>query len=151
MSGSPCRGFPSMETFAQLPRLQTLWASGTTFVAFQYPLIRILWVIRYPYHGIPVLIYFYIIAPGFAAAQLRNSFALVQASRQIIFAFLCHIVVCAQQVTGWNGAATSSPDQARAGFSVPLKVRWLCEGSQDGVGPASMQASAEGQPRSTGR
>ena len=127
-----------------------MWASDGTPVAFQYHFIRIFSVFRYLSHRILVLIRCYILAPGLAAAQLRASFAVVQFSRQMFLSCcaLSYGVLSMLQVG--IGPPPSSPDQVRAGSNLWLEGKRLGKGPQDGVGPACMQASAEGQLRSTG-
>ena len=97
------------------------------------------YVFRYLYHRILVLICCYILAPGFTAAQLRASFAVVQFSRQMFLSCcaLSYGVLSMLQVG--IGPPPSSPDQVRAGSNLWLEGKRLGKGPQDG-GWASMYA-----------
>ena len=59
-------------------------------------------------------------------------------SPKCFFAFLCHVIACAQQVAGWDGPhphLRTKSGQAPVFRSRTLKGKRLCKGLQDGVGP----------------
>ena len=103
------------ETDAQLQASWTLWESDGTPVAFQYHVIRISSVFRYLFHRILVRIWYYILAPGLAAAQLRVELCCSPVLAPDVFELLCLVIRCAQHVAGWNWAPTliSGPSPAK--------------------------------------
>ena len=127
-----------------------MWASDDTLVAFQYHFIRISSVFRYLSDRMLVLIWCYILAPELAASQLRASFAVAQFSRQMFLNWCALSYGVLSMLKVRIGPPPSSPEQVRAGSNLWLEGKRLGKRPQDGVGPACMQASAEGQLRSTG-
>ena len=101
-----------------VPRMAYLLHCNTILFHMSY-------VFRYLYHSILVLICCYILAPGFTAAQLRASFAVVQFSRQMFLSCcaLSYGVLSMLQVG--IGPPPSSPDQVRAGSNLWLEGKRL--------------------------